>query len=191
MDFGPTGASCLVIEIDKQAEGHLDRLTSRSAEYFTIPWLGQLTGAIDRQARRLDSLAELTLEGHLVELVAQLSRLRRPRALSAPPPWLRSVRDMLHAHPGRAPTGEALAAFTGAHRVHVLRSFRDHFGVSIGQYARRIRLQRAHQLLIGTALPLAEVAQEAGFADQAHLSRVVRSALGLTPAEIRRASGGT
>jgi AraC-like DNA-binding protein len=40
------------------------------------------------------------------------------------------------------------------------------------------------------AKPIALAAVDAGFADQAHLTRTVRATLGTTPARVRRAFGG-
>jgi methylphosphotriester-DNA--protein-cysteine methyltransferase len=47
------------------------------------------------------------------------------------------------------------------------------------------RARRATTLLRGGA-PIAEVAQDAGYFDQAHLTRSVRRFIGQTPAEIAR-----
>jgi transcriptional regulator GlxA family with amidase domain len=52
-------------------------------------------------------------------------------------------------------------------------------------YRRRVLLGRAACALARSQLPLAQVAAETGFYDQAHLTRVMRSETGLTPAEAR------
>lgn len=48
------------------------------------------------------------------------------------------------------------------------------------------RARTAALTLLETGLPLTEVALEAGYADQAHLTREIRRRLGLTPARMRR-----
>jgi AraC family transcriptional regulator len=53
-------------------------------------------------------------------------------------------------------------------------------------YARQVRIRTAQRLLLATDTPLAQVAAHAGFADQAHLTRVLRAALGNTPGRLRR-----
>jgi AraC family transcriptional regulator len=78
-----------------------------------------------------------------------------------------------------------LAREAGVHRVHLARTFRDHFGVPITEYARQLRLQAAGRLLADD-LPLAGVAARAGFADQSHLTRVMHEAWGITPGALRR-----
>ncbi|MFD9126699.1 helix-turn-helix domain-containing protein [Kitasatospora sp. NPDC059571] len=49
-----------------------------------------------------------------------------------------------------------------------------------------VRLERAAQLVRRTALPLAQVAAAAGFADHAHLANRFRAGLGCAPSEYRR-----
>jgi AraC family transcriptional regulator len=78
-----------------------------------------------------------------------------------------------------------LADEAGVHRVHLARTFREHYGVSVSRYARQVRVQSALRLLSLGSLPLSRVALEAGFADQSHLTRTMRDAVGSTPAAIR------
>jgi AraC-like DNA-binding protein len=49
-----------------------------------------------------------------------------------------------------------------------------------------MQLRLALSLLATTDLPLAEIALQAGFADQAHFTRRIRSATGRTPRQIRQ-----
>jgi AraC-like DNA-binding protein len=72
---------------------------------------------------------------------------------------------------------------------HFSRLFRRVMGVSPHEYLLRCRLHHAQQLLriARENRSIAHVAAEAGFADQAHLTRHFRRAYGVTPAEFRRA----
>jgi AraC-like DNA-binding protein len=69
--------------------------------------------------------------------------------------------------------------------VHFAAVFRRHYGCSVGEYLRRRRVHRARQRLAETDLPLAEIATEAGFADQSHLTRMFKRFVGLTPGQYR------
>jgi len=79
-----------------------------------------------------------------------------------------------------------VAAILGMHPSHVARSFRAFEGVSIGEYARRCRLELARSALRQSDTPIADVAASAGFCDQSHFTRVFRRLFGVTPAEFRR-----
>ncbi|HLA64681.1 MAG TPA: helix-turn-helix domain-containing protein, partial [Rhodothermales bacterium] len=54
-------------------------------------------------------------------------------------------------------------------------------------FVRRVREERARELLEEGAAP-AETAHALGFADQAHLTRALRTRFGRTPGQIRRAA---
>lgn len=77
-----------------------------------------------------------------------------------------------------------LEPVTGLTRFELARQFRIMFGTSPHRYLLMRRLELARQR-VDQGRPLAEVALDAGFADQAHFTRVLRSALGLTPARYR------
>jgi AraC family transcriptional regulator len=51
---------------------------------------------------------------------------------------------------------------------------------------RRLRIEEAARRFAAGAVPLVEVALDAGFADQAHFSRVFKQVTGLTPGEYRK-----
>ena len=109
-----------------------------------------------------------------------------PLSPSAPPAWLRRIRDRLHDEVDAAPRVRALAEAAGVHPVYLARAFRRAYGVPVTEYARRLRVRAAADRVASTELPLARVALEAGFADQAHLTRALRRETGLTPAALRR-----
>jgi AraC-like DNA-binding protein len=67
----------------------------------------------------------------------------------------------------------------------VSRGFGATYGVTPARYRADVRLARALRRL-DTGQPLASLAHESGFADQAHLSRAVREATGLPPARLRK-----
>ena len=82
-------------------------------------------------------------------------------------------------------THQALAAHVHKHPVHVAKAFRKAYGETIGDCQRRFRLEKARHLLCKGGMPLAEVALECGFANQAHFSRTFKAAFGSTPTRYR------
>ena len=66
------------------------------------------------------------------------------------------------------------------------------FGLTATQYVLRARVDRAAAMLVDTDRPIAEVAAECGFSDQANLTRQFGRLIGETPARFRIGrSGGT
>jgi AraC family transcriptional regulator len=63
--------------------------------------------------------------------------------------------------------------------------FKTVIGLSPHQYVMRQRVEKAISLLKETTIPISEIALQTGFADQSHLTRVLRRQHGLTPRQIR------
>lgn len=94
------------------------------------------------------------------------------------------ARLFLDAERTRTVHSSELESITGLARYELARQFRTVLGTSPHRYLLMRRLAFARDL-IHAARPLVEVACEAGFADQAHFTRVFKSAFGLTPAHYR------
>jgi AraC family transcriptional regulator len=187
--FSDAGARVLlVLSTPELEDGGRLPLPSRR-EFVRDPALAARLGELRRALRDADSASPLLVEALVLEVLAQGTRPRRPRAEARPPRWLGAVRDLLHADPAAPPTLAELAREAGMHRVYLARAFRLHFGCAPGEYVRRLRVERARQLLLGTDRALARVACEAGFADQAHMTRQVKRMLGATPGELRALRG--
>jgi AraC-like DNA-binding protein len=184
LTFGPQGTRCLVIEAEPDLPTRtLVRLAR--PEFLTLdPWLQQLVGRLTQGDGPEGEYSALRRHGLRTELFAQLDR-RLDGRTAPPPPWLARIRERLHDARGRVAVAE-LAAEAQVHRVHLARAFRDHFGVPITVYARRIQIETAQQLLLKSTLPLSQVAAVAGFADQSHLTRTMQATLGRTPGRVRR-----
>lgn len=81
------------------------------------------------------------------------------------------------------------AAAQGLAPATLSRGFSATFGITPARYRADLRLFLALQALARRdAQPLAQLAHGHGFADQAHLSRAVRAATGLSPTQLRRSN---
>ena len=86
-------------------------------------------------------------------------------------------------------TADDLAAAAGCSRYAAYRAFRQAYGLAPSDYQRELRVRTARRLLTAGVEP-ALAAAEAGFADQAHLTRWFRRCYGITPAAFVRAAPG-
>jgi AraC family transcriptional regulator len=81
---------------------------------------------------------------------------------------------------------ESLAEEAGISRAHFARIFRQVVNESPHRYVMNRRIEHAKDLLSASTAPLKEIAHEAGFCSQAHLTHLFRTRLGLTPQQYRR-----
>jgi AraC-like DNA-binding protein len=79
-----------------------------------------------------------------------------------------------------------LAAAAGLSRFELVRRFRDQNGVTPHAFQSNLRVDHARRLLAAGVAPAA-VAAVCGFADQPHLTRVFKRAVGVTPGLYARA----
>jgi AraC-like DNA-binding protein len=81
---------------------------------------------------------------------------------------------------------ERVACVLGVHRVYLARVFRLQWHCSPREYVQGLRLRAAAHALASTKRPLADIAFDAGFADQAYMSRTFARRMGIAPAAFRR-----
>lgn len=140
-----------------------------------------------RELQHADTAAPLAMEGLLLELIADANRARSPIGRKEVPRFLLRARAMLHDHVVEGIALGDLARAVDANPVTLSRGFRRAFGCSVGEYLRRLRLERATAMLAATDLPLARIAADAGFTDQSHFSNQFRRRTGLSPSRYRQA----
>jgi AraC-like DNA-binding protein len=101
-----------------------------------------------------------------------------------------SAVDHIHSHYAEGLRLEDLASLSGLSLGQFERRMKKLFHLSPGQYVMKVRIQAAARALSETASPIAAIAQEAGFCDQAALSRHFKQVTGLSPAAYRKWAKG-
>ena len=98
-----------------------------------------------------------------------------------------AVRELLRRVQTAVLAGEqsvsGLAQRCGVSRERIHRVLRQWLGMAPADYLRAVRLHRARQLVLD-GVPVAQVAAECGFADQAHFTRWFRRSFGYTPGDL-------
>jgi AraC family transcriptional regulator len=184
--YGPSGTRTLIVHIPPTSPllEEFGFLFTRVKHWDRRPALAALLEAALVDGKRSD--------GPLAVDEAVIATLR---AL-APPHAQRFSTDQLRRMRARVLDGRGAHNLTAVAREFGLspsaftHAFRARFGCTPRVMLRRHRLETACAMLRTSRTPLAVVAAEAGFADQAHLTRECRCVLGVTPREYRRCLTG-
>ena len=156
---------------------------------------GTLLRAAHVAAEHGDRLASSTLLR--TALARLLSAHARPMPAGCePPPAARrrapaavaTTRDLLAVRLADPPSLDDLALTAGMSPFALLRAFRGETGLPPHAYLNQLRVRHARRLLDGGLAP-ADVAAEAGFADQAHLTRHFKRMVGVPPGAYQRERG--
>lgn len=125
----------------------------------------------------------LAVLGHLQSRYGcPAARARASRRLSARD--VGRIRDYIEDHIDQNLSIAELASVLHMSGGHFARLFRMTTGATPYRFAQHRRILRATRLL-ATQMPLAEIAQAAGFSSQAHFTYVFRQLTGSTPARVR------
>lgn len=137
---------------------------------------------LQQELREPDALSSMVVEALMLELF--VAGARESTAARAPR-WLTEARSLVEARFRQPLALSDIAAAVEVHATHVARAFRTHYGTTVGELIRHLRVDYAKERLASPA-PLKEIALDAGFADQSHLTRTFRRVTGFTPAMYRR-----
>lgn len=100
-------------------------------------------------------------------------------------PKLRRLTELLDSQLERRVDVGELAETSGLSARQVHRLFKTHLGMSPQAYHRKLRLQRAREMLRQTELTVLEIAMASGFASSSDFSRVYRRAFRQSPHQDR------
>jgi AraC family transcriptional regulator len=172
----PTDWLALTTELGFQL---YERRTAHGADAMRLVQIFEREWSLD------DSFSALSLQAVLWESMSFLGCPERDTEHRVSI-WALRALEYLHNHNAASISLSQIASDLGVHRGHLAKVFRAAYGETLGARLRRIRVQRAAALIRGTKVSLVEIAARCGFAHQAHMTRVFRSVLGVTPARYRR-----
>jgi AraC-like DNA-binding protein len=174
----------------------------RSGDDVEFAFVGDLSGEMRNAAQCLlhtnmpQEIRNTYLRAKAVELIClALARIRggQEAAAAASLPIRLGSRDVEAIQSARrfllanspAPALSALARRVGINRNKLAFGFKHIFGVTIGEFDRALRLERARSLLQREQLSIHHVANLAGYADPGSFSKAFKLEYGVLPSELR------
>jgi len=131
-----------------------------------LPFVEALATAVSRQI----ALHAGAQKPQLARLRGGLSSVAKRRAL-----------ELMDARVDSHLSIDFLATEVGLSPAHFARAFRETLGLPPHRYLLHLRLERARRMLDAEDAVLSDVALRAGFADQAHFTRLFKREYGVTP----------
>ena len=129
---------------------------------------------------------ESLVSAFLAAIHKELGREEAPKESGLAPWQLRIAKSYIEEN-FRQDIGLAeLASLTQLSQSRFARGFRISTGIPPYSWTLQRRVKAAQDLLASTDTPVSEIAVQVGFADQSHLTKAFRRALGATPAAWRR-----
>ena len=196
-----------------EATRHTDRIADDGTRFLLVeidpPWMGRLAectpgvtleprmcGArsaalavrLYREYRSGAPATSGTIEGIVLEMLADL-RPAGPPDGRPQPRWLPTVLEMIRSERPAGLSLGRIAREVRLHPVYLSRSFRQRTGRSVSECLIDARIRFAARKLASPDAPLAEIALDAGFADQSHFTKVFRRETGMTPGAFRDSLG--
>ena len=189
-NYGRHGARCLILEIKPK------RIQSQPSfgKMFAQPGLlrgdcfAALGTRIYREFKTADFASALCIEGLVLEVIGETERSRDKSPNFAVPKWLSHAHDLCHDRFNEPLTLSEIAKEVGINSAHLSRTFRRHHGCTLGEYVRRLRLERAAHDITHTKKSFVEIALDYGFYDQSHFTHAFKVYTGMTPTEFRAAT---
>ena len=184
--YGMTAAHCLIIEVQPERLAAIREVTRilDSASCVEGGMISNLALRIFREFRTPDAVAALSIEALALEMLVEGTRFACMRDRH-PPQWLRQARELIHERFSQSVSLSGIAQAAGVHAGHLAKMFRRHYGSTVGDYARKLRLEYGAKLLAESDKTLSSIALVAGFYDQSHFAHLFKLRFGVTPGRFR------
>lgn len=149
------------------------------------PELKLLLYKIFKETKMNDETSQLSIESLLLQVLEQIIQ-DDEIPVKKNPTWVTKIREMLNETFSEKLTLLELAMGVGIHPAHLSRDFPKYFQCTIGNYIRKLKIQKSLILLPQKNISLSAIAFECGFADQSHFIRCFKDIVGIAPFTYRK-----
>ncbi|WP_268846173.1 AraC family transcriptional regulator [Flavobacterium aestivum] len=97
------------------------------------------------------------------------------------PTWVNSLYELLNDCWNENPSLNDLSKILNINPISISKHFPKYFGCTLGEYIRRLKIDRSLTLIQQDSVSLTDVSFECGFADQSHFIRTFKQQTGFLP----------
>jgi len=148
--------------------------------------VGNPDSLVHRSDRHREYLERMVIGGLVLAQRHDYANELRDPAPPARPRTVKRVVEAVEAAPDKPWTLSELAQLAGVSGRRLQQGFREHLGTTPGAYVRTVRLDRAHDDLVGGAASVAEAAHRWGFANLGRFAQAYRERFGEVPSQTLR-----
>ncbi|MCE3076851.1 helix-turn-helix domain-containing protein [Chryseobacterium gwangjuense] len=152
---------------------------------FTIknPTVKLLVYQIFKETKLNDDSFNLSINQLVLNIFDQLPHQKNNS--DKKPVWVKQIDEILHENCTEQLNLTALSKNLNIHPMHLSRDFQKHFQCNLGEYLRKLKVEKSLKLL-NEFESLSEVALECGFSDQSHFIRCFKENIGITPLKYKK-----
>ncbi len=123
-----------------------------------------------------DEFSNSSIEMLLLSLIKSnvASEIQRPE-------WINKIIEFLSDKWNEEVTLKDLSERANVHPITVSKNFTKYFSCTFGEYRRRLKTEKALELIRTSKCSLTEIAYECGFYDQSHFTRTFKQLTGFLP----------
>ena len=163
----------------------LNTTALQGSNNISNPDLKLLVGKIFRETKLDDGNSALSIQILLLETLGKMMREQQKQS-DKKPQWVAQIDALLNEQFSDPLTLDYLSKTLDIHPVHLSRDFSKYFDANLGEYIRKLKVQKSVQLIARRKSDLTAIAYECGFSDQSHFTRCFKAVHGISPSEYRK-----
>ncbi len=102
------------------------------------------------------------------------------------PFWVKSLHELLNDSWNENPNLQDLATVLNLNPITISKHFPKYFGCTLGEYMRRVKINRSLSLIQSDQGSLTEIGMQCGFSDQSHFIRTFKTQTGFLPKQFQK-----
>lgn len=168
---------------DLESEKELRAILKKAAAKYSLPDTREITEGIPlKTGEQIKAAAKIMEACTHYALLSQAVGLKRRN-------FSRMLDSYLKDRLGEPLPAQKIADNMGISRSKLYQQCQQYLGMGIGEYMKKLRLEKAQYLLKSTSLSVTEISGQVGFADYNYFCRVFRRETGISPKNYRTEYG--
>lgn len=175
------------LEIEKHWFDHfsLNNESLQGSTKIGKPDIKLLMYKIFRASKIEDHNSDLAVQTLLLEILSKLTNSTQT-ILHKNPKWVAMIDEILHEQFTDALTLDYLSQILDIHPIHLSRDFSKYFDCNLGEYIRKLKVEKALSLMASQKQNFTEIAYQCGFSDQSHFNSCFKEINGINPSEHKK-----